>query len=78
MNQSINKDELILSAVKFVGITFDPDSYKKGQDEFNGAIKDGYKIVCDYQTSTGVVYSMGLYKKDTEALQSSNKEITNE
>ena len=58
-----NKKELkILKDIKFVGVTFGPDSFKKGENELNKAIEMGYKVITDYPTSTGVVFSVGLYK----------------
>jgi len=45
-----------------LGVTFDPDSFKKGENELNKAIEMGYKVITDYPTSTGVVFSVGLYK----------------
>ena len=58
-----NKTKIpILKDVKFVGVTFDPDNFKKGEDELNKAIEMGYKVITDYPTSTGVVFSVGLYK----------------
>jgi len=43
-----------------LGVTFDPDSFKKGENELNKAIEMGYKVITDYPTSTGVVFSVGL------------------
>lgn len=51
-----------LTHVKFVGITFEPDSYKRGEAELNDAISHGYNIITDYPTGSGVVISLGLYK----------------
>lgn len=51
-----------LSHVRFIGITFEPDSFKNGENELNDAIAKGYKIISDYPTAAGVVISMGLYK----------------
>ena len=57
-----------LKDVKFVGVTFDPDSFKKGEDELNKAIEMGYKVITDYPTSTGVVFSVGLYETQEETI----------
>ena len=62
MNQPIKQENQILKNIKFVGVTFDPDSFKNGEDELNKAIEMGYKVITDYPTSTGVVFSVGLYK----------------
>ena len=61
MNQPIKQENQILKNIKFVGVTFDPDSFKNGEDELNKAIEMGYKVITDYPTSTGVVFSVGLY-----------------
>ena len=57
-----------LKDVKFVGITFDPDNFKKGENELNKAIGMGYKVITDYSTSTGVVFSLGLYDPQEEII----------
>ena len=62
MNQPIKQENQILKNIKFVGVTFGPDSFKKGENELNKAIEMGYKVITDYPTSTGVVFSVGLYK----------------
>ena len=58
-----NKNKIpILKDIKFVGVTFDPDNFKKGEEELNKAIEMGYKVIADYPTQSGVVFSVGLYK----------------
>jgi hypothetical protein len=42
-----------------VGVTFD-ENYKEGQDVLNQAISEGYKITRDYQTESGIVFSLVL------------------
>ena len=66
MNQPIKQENQILKNIKFVGVTFDPDNFKKGEDELNKAIEMGYKVITDYPTSTGVVFSVGLYNVKEE------------
>lgn len=66
MNQPIKQENQILKNIKFVGVTFDPDSFKNGEDELNKAIEMGYKVITDYPTSTGVVFSVGLYNVKAE------------
>ncbi len=66
MNQPIKQENQILKNIKFVGVTFDPDSFKNGEDELNKAIEMGYKVITDYPTSTGVVFSVGLYNVKEE------------
>jgi hypothetical protein len=43
--------------ISFVGVTFDQHC-KKGEYELNEKISQGYRIVTDYQTSSGVVFSL--------------------
>ena len=62
MEEQFKNKTAILKDIKFVGVTFDPDSFKKGENELNKAIEMGYKVITDYPTSTGVVFSVGLYK----------------
>ena len=64
MEEQIKNKTAILKDIKFVGVTFDPDSFKKGENELNKAIEMGYKVITDYPTSTGVVFSVGLYKSE--------------
>jgi hypothetical protein len=66
MKQPIKQENQILKNIKFVGVTFDPDSFKNGEDELNKAIEMGYKVITDYPTSTGVVFSVGLYNVKEE------------
>ena len=68
MEKQINKEIPILKDIKFVGVTFDPDNFKKGEEELNKAIEMGYKVIADYPTSTGVVFSVGLYDVKEEVI----------
>ena len=66
MEKQINKEIPILKDIKFVGVTFDPDNFKKGEEELNKAIEMGYKVIRDYPTQSGVVFSVGLYNVTEE------------
>ena len=68
MVKQIEKEIPVLKDIKFLGVTFDPDSFKKGEDELNKAIELGYKVITDYSTSTGVVFSVGLYDTPEETI----------
>ena len=68
MEEQIKKESQILKDIKFVGVTFDPDSFKKGEDELNKAIGMGYKVITDYPTATGDVFSVGLYDVKGETI----------
>ena len=56
------KDDKRLVRVKFVGVTFEPDSYSNGEGQLNDALDHGYKVIRDYPTGAGVVIALGLYK----------------
>ena len=55
------KDEL--KAVKFIGVEFDPDTYKTGESEVNDYLKRGFQFVRDYQTASGLVIALGRFEK---------------
>jgi len=55
------KDEL--KAVKFIGVEFDPDTYKNGEDEVNDYLNKGFQFVRDYQTASGLVIALGKFDK---------------
>ena len=56
------KSDKRLVKVKFVGVTFEPDSYSSGEGQLNDALDNGYKVIRDYPTGAGVVIALGLYK----------------
>ena len=55
------KDERLVR-VKFVGVTFEPDTYSNGEDQLNEALDHGYRVMSEYPTGAGVVIALGLYK----------------
>ncbi|MBC8252175.1 MAG: hypothetical protein H8E89_11400 [Candidatus Nitrosopelagicus sp.] len=55
------KDERLVR-VKFVGVTFEPDTYSNGEDQLNEALDHGYRVMREYPTGAGVVIALGLYK----------------
>ena len=52
-----------LKAVKFIGVEFDPDTYKNGEDEVNDYLNKGFQFVRDYQTASGLVIALGRFEK---------------
>ena len=58
------KDEL--KAVKFIGVEFDPDTYKTGESEVNDYLKRGFQFVRDYQTASGLVIALGRFEKKSK------------
>ena len=55
------KDEL--KAVKFIGVDFDPETYKNGENEVNDYLNKGFQFVRDYQTPSGLVIALGRFEK---------------
>jgi len=68
MDSKTNTKIEVLKNIKFIGVPFDPDNFKNGEDELNKAIGMGYKVITDYSTSTGVVFSVGLYDTQEETV----------
>ncbi len=62
--RNLEKKNVKLVEVKFIGITFDPNSYSDGENQLNDALDNGYKVIKDYPTGAGIVVAMGLYKKE--------------
>ena len=46
------------STIKFVPVQFESTEYEKGQDELNESISQGWRIVTEYQTASGIVFSL--------------------
>ena len=57
-----DEDDYELKAVKFVGVVFDKDEYKKGEAELNRFLEKGYMVIKDFQTSSGIVVSLGKFE----------------
>ena len=56
------KSDKRLIRMRFIGVTFEPDTYSNGEDQLNDALDNGYKVIRDYPTGAGVVIALGLYK----------------
>ena len=54
--------------IHFVGVPLEEEKYKKGEAELNESLSQGYRIVTEYQTPNGIVFSlskhMNKYEKD--------------
>jgi len=51
-----------MTAMKFVGVAFDPVKYKAGETEINNALSDGFEVIQDYQTGGGIVFALGKWE----------------
>jgi len=45
-------------SIIFKGVRFESTNYKVDQDELNDSMSQGYRIVGEYPTSSGVVFSL--------------------
>ena len=51
-----------MTAMKFVGVAFDPEKYKTGEAEINNALSDGFEVIRDFQTGGGIVMALGKWE----------------
>ena len=54
-----------MTAMKFVGVAFDPEKYKAGEAEINDALADGFEVIRDFETGGGIVMALGKWEKKT-------------
>ena len=52
-----------MTAMKFVGVAFDPEKYKVGKAEINEALSEGFEVIRDFETGGGIVLALGKYEK---------------
>ena len=62
-----------MTAMKFVGVVFNPEKYKAGEEEINEALSDGFEVIQDFQTGGGIVMALGKWERKDEKV---NKEWT--
>ena len=56
-----------MTAMKFVGVAFDPEKYKTGEAEINEALSDGFEVLRDFETGGGIVIALGKWeRKDSQ------------
>ena len=63
-----------MTAMKFVGVVFDPEKYKAGEAEINEALSDGFEVLRDFETGGGIVIALGKWEKKGKTVE---KEWTN-
>ena len=51
-----------LTAMKFVGVAFDPEKYKVGEAEINDALSEGFEVIRDFETGGGIVMALGKWE----------------
>ena len=53
-----------MTAMKFVGVAFDPEKYKAGEAEINEALSEGFEVIRDFETGGGIVMALGKWEKE--------------
>ena len=51
-----------LTKTKFVGVVFEPEKYKTGEAEINDALSNGFEVIRDFQTGSGIVVTLGKWE----------------
>ena len=54
-----------MTAMKFVGVIFDPEKFKTGEAEINDALANGFEVIRDFETGGGIVMALGKWEKKT-------------
>ena len=57
------KSKRKMTAMKFVGVIFDPEKFKSGEAEINDALADGFEVIRDFETGGGIVMALGKWEK---------------
>jgi len=52
-----------MARMRFVGVIFDPDKYKAGEDKINVALDEGFEVMRDFETGGGIVMCLAKWEK---------------
>ena len=58
-----------MTAMKFVGVLFDPEKFKTGEAEINDALADGFEVIRDFETGGGIVMALGKWERKDEKVK---------
>ena len=58
-----------MTAMKFVGVVFDPEKYKSGEAEINEALSNGFEVLRDFETGGGIVIALGKWETKTKTVK---------
>ena len=58
-----------MTAMKFVGVIFDPEKYKAGEAEINDALSNGFEVIRDFETGGGIVMALGKWERKDEKVK---------
>ena len=60
------KSQRKMTAMKFVGVIFDPEKFKTGEAEINDALANGFEVIRDFETGGGIVMALGKWEKENK------------
>jgi hypothetical protein len=63
------KSQRKMTAMKFVGVIFDPEKFKSGEAEINDALSDGFEVIQDFQTGGGIVFALGKWENKCKTVE---------
>ena len=63
------KSQRKMTAMKFVGVIFDPEKFKTGEAEINDALADGFDVIRDFETGGGIVMALGKWERKDEKVK---------
>ena len=63
------KSRRTMTAMKFVGVVFDPEKFKSGEAEINDALSDGFEVMRDFETAGGIVMALGKWERKDEKVK---------
>ena len=58
-----------MTRMKFVGVLFDPEKYKDGEDKVNDALGDGFEVMRDFETGGGIVMCLAKWEKKVKEVE---------
>ena len=63
------KSQRKMTAMKFVGVVFDPEKFKSGEAEINDALANGFEVMRDFETGGGIVVALGKWGRKDEKVK---------
>ena len=58
-----------MAQMRFVGVLFDPDKYKDGEEKINDALKEGFEVMRDFETGGGIVMCLAKWEKKVKEVE---------
>ena len=63
------KSRRTMTAMKFVGVVFDPEKFKSGEAEINDALANGFEVLRDFETGGGIVIALGKWENKDKTVK---------